>query len=428
MQRVFVLDKNKKSLMPCHPARARQLLKAEKAAVYRCQPFTIILKEREGGVTQPIAVKIDPGSKTTGMALVVDFKQGKRVIWAAEITHKGMAIKMRLESRRALRRGRRSRKLRYRPARWRNRRQKFAKRERAGEKWLPPSLNSRIDNITSWVSRLRKWCPISDISVELVRFDTQKMQNPEISGVEYQQGTLLGYEVREYLLEHWGRRCAYCGAENIPLEIEHIIPKSRGGSNRVNNLTISCHKCNQMKGAQTATEFGFPKLQPKQRASLYHTASVNATRWVLFEKLKKTGLPVECGTGGRTKFNRTQQKYPKTHWADAACVGESGEHIYIAPNLAPLLIKAIGRGKRKMRGNDRYGFPRGKARKHKRVHDFQTGDLVRADVPRGKNIGTHVGRVTIRATGSFHVGKIDGISWRYCQKLQCSDGYEYKIK
>ena len=80
MQRVLVIDRNKKALMPCHPARAKELLKSGKAAVYRRFPFTIILKEREGGDTQPVALKIDLGSKTTGLALVADFKRGQCVI------------------------------------------------------------------------------------------------------------------------------------------------------------------------------------------------------------------------------------------------------------------------------------------------------------------------------------------------------------
>ena len=74
------------------------------------------------------------------------------------------------------------------------------------------------------------------------------MQHPEIFGIEYQQGELAGYEVREYLLEKWGRKCTYCGKENIPLQIEHIIPKSKGSSNRISNLAIACEKCNQKKG------------------------------------------------------------------------------------------------------------------------------------------------------------------------------------
>jgi hypothetical protein len=86
--------------------------------------------------------------------------------------------------------------------------------------------------------------PISSISVEAVRFDMQQMENPEISGIEYQQGTLAGYECREYLLEKWGRKCAYCDAENVPLQIEHIQPKGRRGSDRISNLTLACRPCN----------------------------------------------------------------------------------------------------------------------------------------------------------------------------------------
>jgi 5-methylcytosine-specific restriction endonuclease McrA len=93
-----------------------------------------------------------------------------------------------------------------------------------------------VDNVRNWALRLKRWVPIHYIAVETVRFDTQKMQNPEIAGVEYQQGELAGYEVRQYLLEKWGRKCAYCDAENVPLEVEHIVPKSKGGTDRVSNL------------------------------------------------------------------------------------------------------------------------------------------------------------------------------------------------
>ena len=209
MQRVLVLDRNREPLMPCHPARARQLLREGKAAVFRRYPFTIILKERAGGDAQPVVFKADPGSRTTGVALVADCQRGGRVVWAAELTHRGQQIRDALLSRRQLRRGRRNRKTRYRPARFDNRRRP--------EDWLPPSLMSRVHNILTWANRLYRWSPACSISMELVRFDTQALENPEISGVEYQQGELLGYEVREYLLEKWGRKCAYCGAENGPL-------------------------------------------------------------------------------------------------------------------------------------------------------------------------------------------------------------------
>ncbi len=143
MQRVFVLDKNKEPLMSCNPARARQLLKSGKAAVFRCYPFTIILKDREGGDMQPIQVKVDPGSKTTGIAVVVEFKRGLCCVWAGELTHRGQQIRDGLLSRRQLRRGRRTRKLRYRQARFDNRKRPSG--------WLPPSLMSRVYNIETWV-------------------------------------------------------------------------------------------------------------------------------------------------------------------------------------------------------------------------------------------------------------------------------------
>jgi len=148
MQRVFVLDKYQQPLMPCLPARARELLSAGQAAVFKRYPFTIILKAREGGSLQAVEVKLDPGNQTTGIALVGDFQRGKRVIWAAEVKHRGQAICKALADRRAQRRSRRQRHTRYRAARFNNR------RRRAG--WLPPSLDSRLAHTLTWVARLRR--------------------------------------------------------------------------------------------------------------------------------------------------------------------------------------------------------------------------------------------------------------------------------
>ena len=421
MQRVFVLDKNKQPLMPCHPARARELLKTGRAAVFRRFPFTIILFDREDGETQPTQIKVDPGSRTTGLVLVADFQRGLCCIWAAELEHRGQQIRDNLLKRRHLRRGRRSRKTRYRKPRFDNRKRK--------DGWLPPSLQSRVDNIGTWVKRLNHAVPLTHLAMELVRFDTQKLQNPEISGVEYQQGTLLGYEVREYLLEKWSRKCAYCGTIDVPLQVEHIIPKARGGSNRVSNLTISCQPCNLAKGTQTATEFGYPHIQAQAKKPMKDAAAVNATRYALLHQLQRTGLDLEMGTGGQTKFNRVQQGYPKTHWLDAVCVGNSGTDVFVQQAMSPLLIKAQGRGSRQMCRVDRHGFPRTKPKQFKRVKGFQTGDMVKAIVPTGKKAGTHVGRVSVRASGSFNIKTrsetIQGINWQYVQSVQGVDGYGY---
>ncbi len=176
-------------LDPVHPGWARKLLSSGQAAIFRRYPFTIILKREEPQPeTSPLRLKIDPGSKTTGLAIVNDTTG--EVVFAAELTHRGSVIKERLDARRGVRRGRRRRHTRYRQPRFDNR------RRRSG--WLAPSLESRIANVLTWARRLMRFCPLATISQELVRFDPQIIQNPEISGTEYQRGTLAGYEVREY--------------------------------------------------------------------------------------------------------------------------------------------------------------------------------------------------------------------------------------
>jgi 5-methylcytosine-specific restriction endonuclease McrA len=420
MSKVFILDREQRPLDPVHPGYARWLLSHQKAAVFRRYPFAIILRESKPDVSaQPVRLKIDPGSKTTGLALVNDTTG--EVVWAAELQHRGQQVRKRLADRRAVRRSRRQRKTRYRKPRFANRRRKPG--------WLPPSLLIRIANVTTWVARLRRLCPLAALSLELVRFDTQLLQNPEITGVEYQQGTLAGYETREYLLEKWQRRCAYCKKTDVPLEIEHLTPRARGGSNRISNLTLACTPCNQRKGTQTAAEFGFPEVQAQAKVPLNDAAAVNTTRWALYRRLKATGLPIETGTGGRTKWNRVQRNLLKTHWLDAACVGASTPLVLLVAEVRPLAIRATGWGCRQMCLMDKPGFPRTRAKGPSRVRGFQTGDLVRVVVPTGTKKGTYMGRVAVRFTGSFHVttkaGTIQGIAARYCQTIHRQDGYTY---
>lgn len=425
MSKVFLIDTNFKPLNPIHPARARQLLRSKKAAVFRKFPFTLILKERLPDVeVEPLRLKIDPGAKTTGFALVND--STGEVVFAAELQHRGFKIRDALTSRRQLRRSRRNRKTRYRAPRFNNRKRR--------EKWISPSLQSRVDNIITWVKRLQKFAFISAISQELVRFDTQLMQNSEVSGVEYQQGTLAGYETRQYLLEKWGRKCAYCGVEHVPLQIEHIQARAKGGSNRISNLTLSCEKCNLKKGTKDVKEF--LKKDPKKleaiikqaKKPLADAAAVNTTRFTLLATLKATGLEVETGSGGLTQFNRVQQNLDKTHWIDAACVGKSTP-ILKFKGVKPLLITAKGYGTRQMCGTNKYGFPT-RHRSNKQIHfGFQTGDIVKAIVTKGKKIGVYIGRIATRSTGSFNVstkaGLVQGISYKDCKVIHHKDGYAY---
>jgi 5-methylcytosine-specific restriction endonuclease McrA len=434
---VFVVDKRKKPLMPCSEKRARKLLGSGRARVHRLIPFSIRVIDREvaGCVLQSVKVKIDPGSKFTGIAVVretksIDVVTGEigivvHVLNLFELVHRGRQISESLTARRAMRRRRRG-NLRYREPRFFNRGNK-------NKGWLAPSLQHRVDTTVAWVTRFQRVAPVAGIAQELVRFDTQQMENPEISGVEYQQGTLQGYEVREYLLEKWGRKCVYCGTPNIPLQVEHIQCKAKGGTNRISNLTLSCHDCNDKKGTLTVEVFlknkpeVLKRILAQAKVPLKDAAAVNSTLWKLFNALKATGLPVESGTGGRTKWNRTRFGIPKTHALDAVCVGEVSD--VLSWQKPTLTIKATGRGSYQRTRLDAFGFPRGYLTREKRIQGFQTGDMVSAEVPNGKRKGFYVGRVAVRATGSLNIqtaqGVVQGISHRHCKVMQRADGYGF---
>jgi 5-methylcytosine-specific restriction endonuclease McrA len=428
MSYVFVIDANRKPLNPVQAGYARLLLTRKKAAAFRRYPFTIILKDapeqKEG---HPLRLKIDPGSQTTGLALVNDATG--QVIFALELSHRGDTIKKALEGRRAVRRGRRQRKTRYRKPR-------FANRARP-KGWMTPSLESRVANVLTWVKRLIRNCPVKAMSLELVKFDLQQLEHPETSGMQYQHGTLFGYEIRQYLLEKWDRACSYCGIKEVPLQIEHIQAKANGGTDRVSNLTLACDSCNQAKGTQDIRVFLADKpdvlarIQTQAKAPLKDAAVVNTTRWVCYERLKQEGLPIECGSGGLTKFNRTQRNLPKAHWIDAACVGASTPSQLQIAGVIPLLITATGHGNRQKCNVDQIGFPCSKPKGGKSVKGYQTGDIIRAAVTTGSKQGIYVGRVLVRASGSFDIrtrsGRVQGISHRFCTPVHRCDGYSYRI-
>jgi len=434
---VFVIDKRKKPLMPCSEKRARKLLDSGRARVHRLIPFSIRIVDLEAAdcVLQPVKIKIDPGSKFTGIAVVretksIDVATGEigisvHVLNLFELLHRGRQISEALTARRQMRRRRRG-NLRYRAPRFLNRGNK-------DKSWLAPSLQHRVDTTVVWVKRFKRVVPVTGVVQELVRFDMQLMQNAEISGVEYQQGTLAGYEVREYLLNKWNRECSYCGAKDVPLQIEHIHSKACGGSNRVSNLALACQPCNQKKGAQDVRVFlakdtkRLDRILAQAKRPLKDAAAVNTTRWALFNALKEAGVPVITGSGGLTKYNRVQFGIPKTHALDAVCVGfVNGVTGWGKPTLG---IKCTGRGSYQRTRLDAFGFPRGYLTREKRIKGFQTGDMVSADVTKGKKIGFYVGRVAVRTTGSFNIqtmqGVVQGISHRYCKVIQRADGYGY---
>ena len=420
---VFVVDKNNKPLMPCHSARARKLLDNKRAVVINLNPFTIKIKDRvvKDSVLQPIHLKFDPGSKTTGVAIL---RENKFTLHLAEIKHRGSIIKKHLQQRKNYRKNRRSKNLRYREKRFSNRPKPTG--------WLAPSLLHRSDNVDSWTGKYVKVCPITTIDLEYVKFDTQKMMNPNITNEEYQKGSLLESDIWEYLLERDGRKCIYCGKTDCYLEKDHVIPKSKGGTNKLSNIVLSCRECNKKKDNKTLEEFlknkpdVLARVRSQLRVNLSDAAAMNATRNETKRRLEKY-CRVSVWTGSRTKWNRNKLGIPKEHCLDAICVGNV-DKVYNW-NMDVFCIKSTGRGNYQRTNVNSSGFPNGYKTRKKNINGFITGDMVKAVVTKGKKVGVYVGRVAVRATGRFNIqtntGVVQGISWKYCKIISRNNGYGY---
>ena len=377
--RVPVLNMRGEPLMPTTPRKARKILEQGKAKVIHRTPFTIQLLYITGENKQDITLGIDPAYSKIGYSAVSADKE----LIAGEVELRN-DIKRLLEQRAAYRRTRRGRLWHREP--------RFDNRSRE-EGWFAPSIQHKLDSHIKLIDRLKNILPITKVVVEIATFDQQKMQNPEISGVEYQQGELLGYEVREYLLEKWQRKCAYCGKTNIPLEIEHIIPKSKGGSNRVSNLTIACHACNQAKGNQTAKEFGHPTIQAKAKKPLQSAAFMNIVKKRLVELL-------DCETtyGYITKHNRIKLDLPKSHVNDAFVIAGGTDQVQ---SEYTYISKQVRRQNRSLFKANLLKGGRLKRNTVKEVKGFKRFDKVRFENKESFIYG-------LRSSGYFDVRSITG--------------------
>ncbi len=362
---IYVQNREGQPLMPSRRHnKVWYWLRKGLAKVISREPFTIQLCFQTTAYTQPAIVGVDTGSQTVGIAAITNGK----VVLQAEV-HLRTDIKGKLDQRRQYRRSRRSRKTRYRPARFANRRRKVG--------WLPPSLQSKAQATIKAVRWVRTLLPVCRVQVEVGSFDTQKMQNPEIHGQEYQQGELQGYCVREYVLHKWQRRCSYCGATGVPLQLEHIIPKARGGSNRVSNLALACEPCNVKKGTQTAAEFGHPKVQAQAKMPLKDAAHVSSMKTAMVAHLREQfgQDQVSVTYGYETKYKRIQHLgWFKSHTNDAVAIAcRIGEVVNPSPHVWHLRCIPCGK----------YQLFNGKRSEHKvwapkKVHGWKLYEVVEA--------------------------------------------------
>ena len=342
-QLVYVLHQDGTPLMPTRPAKARHLLDAGKAVVVQRDPFTIRLTVPSGKHVQPVTVGVDLGAKVVGVAAIGD----GRVLYQGEVILRD-DIRWRMDRRRSYRRTRRSRKCRYRAPRFNNR----AASRRKGR--LPPSIRSKVDTTIKVVRRVASFLPVSLIRVEVANFDTQAMQagQKRLPGWTYQRGEQYGWEnVKMYVRARDKYTCQYCGAVMPPdLEVDHIVPRSRGGTDRPDNLVAACHECNRRKGNQTATEFGYPQVAERAGQSFRVAAHTQAGKTVTLDGLAEIAQ-VETTYGYVTKPDRERMGLPKTHYYDAVAIASAGEPVEVLG--AYEAMRAVARGAYRQRKGDR---------------------------------------------------------------------------
>tara|TARA_Y100000310_G_C20695061_1_gene825077 strand:+ start:854 stop:2101 length:1248 start_codon:yes stop_codon:yes gene_type:complete len=300
MQKVYVQNKDGEPLMPCTPAKAKHLLRDKKAEVIHLTPFTIRLNWDCENNTQEIIVGLDTGAVNIGCSAV----NGERLLYASE-TKLRTDIHKKMQRRANYRHTRRCRKLRHRQPRFDNR--------KSGRQ-LPPSLQSKMDSTVKIVMQLSKILPISKVRVEIAKFDTQKLQNPDIEGKEYQKGVTEGYDnIRSYVFERDKYSCQICKKSKGILQTHHIKQRKDGGSDRPDNMTTvhkDCHK-----------KFHLGEIEHKFRKPKEYKVETQVTilKDFIVMELKKN-FDVELTFGHITKRNRMRLNLPKSHCFDAVAI------------------------------------------------------------------------------------------------------------
>ena len=311
---VYVINKNGNPLMPCKPAKAKHLLKAGKAKVIKRTPFTIKLLWDCEENTQEVVAGMDTGSKTIGCAAIANGK----VVYQSEVQIR-QDVSKKLEQRRMYRRNRRSRKTRYRKARWQNR----ASMRKKGR--LAPSIKSKVDSHLREKKFVESVLPVTLWKVETASFDIHKISNPDVKRWDYQKGNQKDfYNVKAYVLHRDGYQCHKCKTKKGKMHVHHVVFRSNGGTDSPENLIVLCSDCHDKlhKG-----EFEIKGIRSKTK----HATEVGIVK----SQLEKQFGDFEETFGYQTKFNREQiLKLPKTHYNDAVAICcEEGEIIDISSTV-----------------------------------------------------------------------------------------------
>ena len=306
--------------MPTNSYRARRLLKSKRAVIYRYRPvFTIKLVDRTNGYTQPIEYKCDTGYQNIGISICSDTKEfvnEQRDLLKDE-------VKRHSDSRK-YRRTRRNR-LRYRKARWNNRKGMISK------DGFAPSIRNKRDVHIHLYEEYYKVFPITKAVFEMGQFDTQVLKAVEVGlpildGTDYQRGEQYGYAtLREAVFARDSYTCICCGKsaikDGVKLRIHHIGYLSGDRSNRMANLGSVCENCHTSKNHKPGGKLYSlkPELKTFKGATFMTTV-----RYSMVKKLKvmTPTVDIKVTYGAATKLARKTLNVKKTHSNDAYCMGE----------------------------------------------------------------------------------------------------------
>ena len=317
--------------MPCTQRKARLLLKEGRAKIYKYNPFTIQLTIPTGENKQDCHVGVDTGAKHIGFAIISNDK----ILFKGEVELRNN-VKSNIDTRRIYRKSRRNRKTRYRKSRFFNRKK--------GQAWLPPSLQNRINHTYRWIDEVCNLVPSPTLHIEVGKFDTAKMINPEIQGVDYQYGQTYGfYDIRYFVFARDGYTCQCCGkSKDKILRTHHIIYKSQGGTDRVDNLITVCTDCHTAENHKPGGILYNWMIKNKRVRQYKEPPFMNILRKRIFDRYLKAIITY----GSETAARRKGLGLSKTHYNDAITI--SGI-LDIKENFSEwLLIKQFRKKKRSL--------------------------------------------------------------------------------
>lgn len=340
--------------MPCSNRKARILLKEGKAKIHQYNPFTIQLIIPTGETIQNVSVGVDTGAVHIGIAVTSEDKiLEKGEVELRDGIHKSMTLRF------TLRRSRRNRNTRYRKSRYLNRKRNI-------NKWLPPTIQSKIDATFRWIDEFCSLVPDPKLYIEVGKFNPHKMINNDIQDEEYQQGQCVGYyDVRYFVFARDNYTCQVCKKKNKILRTHHILYKSKGGTDRADNLITVCTDCHTSENHKEGHILYDWMIKSKKVKQYKEPTFMNIIRKRIFQKYPQAIITY----GSETSPYRKKLGLEKTHYNDAIAITKI-ENIKVNDN-GYFYIKQFRKKKRSLHET----YPR-RFRKNKNINSVRNNKNV----------------------------------------------------